>query len=891
MPGFLGGSSSSSGTGGEITFPREFIDPVTKLRVSTPENLIDTDFEYGLQPTKWETVELINNTPSFFSKSGDTTIPNIQSVTTNSGTREITVVTSLDHGLAVGIPINVTGTKAITADGSYIINSIPNTTTFTYLCRDTQTTTASIEDLYTSIITGEFFQGSQLRIADSEGIVTNGSALSTLTVTTESTHGFGLYTPFYFLNINSTISQEFAAANTETKSFDASNSAVAQTFDGSNTLSSFNIDWSNSAVAAGVTSTITAVNTATDVITVSHGTENFSGKLIGTPLYYSVVTSSGFFSTTPRGVVFISETTSLGTSTSQFKVSEFPNGTAIDITATMTGTFQLANQARTFAGNNQNPLTETIITIVNDTAQTFDGANDQGGTGTVTSFSASLVNVSSPTVLALYSGSMVFYSTDGAAASGLTNNTTYFIDSFFSTGGSGPYTYAFTLKPLPTSSAISTISGGSGTQTFKQIGVSIDKDIIHIKNNGFVKNDMVRYNYPSGGRVQVVSFDQEKNFYFVTTIYDAHNFQINQAAPELQPLNQSNTGTNAGSAITPTTVTVIGMTAPYTFAVTSGTLPAGLSINTSTGVISGTPTAAYSQATLTITCSDSQGNTAQQFVTFQFNPIPRLYDFTSATFSSSGGGVRYGPDVATMRNNIGNPSWASQYLNMPGPYGYQYWTVPRTGTYRIVAYGAMGGHSYGWGRRGGYGARAQGDYALQINDVLKIVVAYEGDGNYYDGGGGGGSFVAKSDNTPLVAAGGGGGNAPNGGGYDAIDQEYSQGSYWGGSGGGSGGQAYSTSGGGGGFYGGGGGSWGGQSFTSGAVGGPNAQGGFGGGGGGGGTNGAGGGGGWAGGSAGPWSYCGGGGGSYFNTSAGYVGNGSKGSAEKYGQGQVTITYL
>jgi len=67
MPGFLGGSSGS-GTGGEIRFPAELIDPVTKLRVSEPQTLIDTDFEYGLQPTKWETVELINNTPSFFSR-------------------------------------------------------------------------------------------------------------------------------------------------------------------------------------------------------------------------------------------------------------------------------------------------------------------------------------------------------------------------------------------------------------------------------------------------------------------------------------------------------------------------------------------------------------------------------------------------------------------------------------------------------------------------------------------------------------------------------------------------------------------------------------------------------------------------------------------------------
>ena len=108
MPGYLGGGSSSSGgTGGEISFPKELIDPVTKLRVSNPETLIDTDFEYGLQPTKWETVELINNTPSFFSKSGDTTIPGITAITTNAGTREITVTTEQPHKLAVGIPINV----------------------------------------------------------------------------------------------------------------------------------------------------------------------------------------------------------------------------------------------------------------------------------------------------------------------------------------------------------------------------------------------------------------------------------------------------------------------------------------------------------------------------------------------------------------------------------------------------------------------------------------------------------------------------------------------------------------------------------------------------------------------------------------------------------------
>ena len=532
MPGFLGGSTSSSGTGGEIRFPKEFIDPVTKLRISQPENLIDTDFEYGLQPTKWETVELINNTPSFFSKSGDTTIPGIVSISTNNGTREITVITATDHGLAVGIPINVTGTKSVTADGAYIINSIPNTLTFTYLCKDIQQGNNAIEDLYTSIITGEFFQGSQIRIADAEGIVTNGEATSTLTVKTDSTHGFGLKTPFYFLNLNSTISQEFEASNTAAKSFDSSNSATAQTFDGSNTLSTFNIDWSNSATVGGVTSTITDVNTANDTIIVTHGAETFANKPIGTPLYYSLsaAASSGYFLDNPRGVVFLKTVNSLNVSgVSTFQVSAVPDGDAIDIVSSMTGTFQLANQARTFAGNNDNSSTQITLPLVSDAAKVFDGANDLGNIATQSSYSGSNVVLSPNSGVAdlgWYPGTMLLYSTTGSAASGLTNGETYFVDSIFQQGVSVNYT--MTLRNLPTgvagSALISSISGGTGVQTFKKIGVSTTKEYFHIQNHGYTEFDMLKYNFPAGGRVS--SDANSQNYYWIEKAPDAHNFTL-----------------------------------------------------------------------------------------------------------------------------------------------------------------------------------------------------------------------------------------------------------------------------------------------------------------------------------------------------------------------------
>jgi len=44
----------------------ELVDPVGKNRISTPQSLIDTDFEYGLQSTKWEFVQLVNNRPTLF---------------------------------------------------------------------------------------------------------------------------------------------------------------------------------------------------------------------------------------------------------------------------------------------------------------------------------------------------------------------------------------------------------------------------------------------------------------------------------------------------------------------------------------------------------------------------------------------------------------------------------------------------------------------------------------------------------------------------------------------------------------------------------------------------------------------------------------------------------
>lgn len=113
------------------------VDPVNKLRTSQPQSMIDTDFEYSPQSTKWESLSMINNRPfAYFNSFNPITISDI-TATTNS--RSITI-TSNGHGLSAGTPINVQDTLFGGADGTYMIDSV-TTNTIVYTCRYTYTST------------------------------------------------------------------------------------------------------------------------------------------------------------------------------------------------------------------------------------------------------------------------------------------------------------------------------------------------------------------------------------------------------------------------------------------------------------------------------------------------------------------------------------------------------------------------------------------------------------------------------------------------------------------------------------------------------------------------------------------------------------------------------
>ena len=70
-----------------MTVAPKLFDPVEKMRVSNPQALIDTDFEYSLQATKWESVQLQGNIPGIYQKANEPAFqgPSVLSILPASG--------------------------------------------------------------------------------------------------------------------------------------------------------------------------------------------------------------------------------------------------------------------------------------------------------------------------------------------------------------------------------------------------------------------------------------------------------------------------------------------------------------------------------------------------------------------------------------------------------------------------------------------------------------------------------------------------------------------------------------------------------------------------------------------------------------------------------------
>lgn len=183
-----------------ITPSEDLMDAVGKLRVSTPGNLIDTDFEYGTQSTKWETIQTVNNLPTIYSSSGDLPLSDVLEVYALDGSNQIRVTTESPHDLQIGNPITVQGLSIYQAEGSFLITGVPDGFTFFFEIDIPSNTTGAINGSYTTIVPGKFYEGSNLNTADENPGSTDGAAQSQLTINTTDAHGFNVGTKVYVKN-------------------------------------------------------------------------------------------------------------------------------------------------------------------------------------------------------------------------------------------------------------------------------------------------------------------------------------------------------------------------------------------------------------------------------------------------------------------------------------------------------------------------------------------------------------------------------------------------------------------------------------------------------------------------------------------------------------------
>jgi hypothetical protein len=147
-----------------------YADPVNKMRVSTPQSMMDTDFEYAKQDTKWETQSFTNGRPfasqllfNALTLSGMTTgaagtrpitctLTNTTVATTATGVqgngKTAMYNTATAHGLTVGQYVTITGVTP----ASYNTNSgiplqvleVPSATSFRLLANNTSTAQSTV---------------------------------------------------------------------------------------------------------------------------------------------------------------------------------------------------------------------------------------------------------------------------------------------------------------------------------------------------------------------------------------------------------------------------------------------------------------------------------------------------------------------------------------------------------------------------------------------------------------------------------------------------------------------------------------------------------------------------------------------------------------------------
>jgi hypothetical protein len=173
-------------------------DAVDKVRVSTPQSLIDTDFEYGQQSSKWEQVALQQNRQScYYSTNAPLIVTQLIGNQSNKYQLALTL-TSSSVTYAVGTPIFVQDPVDANAAGWGLITTASSATSYIITMQNQVFTSACFSSTSTYIYAGYFYSncGISVNAASTTAITLSGTAI---TVNTVYAHGLSVGSLVYIV--------------------------------------------------------------------------------------------------------------------------------------------------------------------------------------------------------------------------------------------------------------------------------------------------------------------------------------------------------------------------------------------------------------------------------------------------------------------------------------------------------------------------------------------------------------------------------------------------------------------------------------------------------------------------------------------------------------------
>lgn len=210
-------------------------------------------------------------------------------------------------------------------------------------------------------------------------------------------------------------------------------------------------------------------------------------------------------------------------------------------------------------------------------------------------------------------------------------------------------TYSSFITAAEQTSGTVNVTGGKCKNVSITTSASLASATCHITNSYIVltlaaaSTAQVSFSFPVGSvtasptATQLIEWgtaytvDSGVNWITADTANAAFN---NLPGRTLTPSSQTVTGV-VGTALSVSTLTTVNMYGPYSFSI-SPALPTGLTLNSSTGAITGTPQATQSASNYTVTVSSASAGTANSVLTLSVDAAASVPADTSNSLPQTG---------------------------------------------------------------------------------------------------------------------------------------------------------------------------------------------------------------------------------------------------------------